>query len=90
MQPRRAAPCKSDVAIIGRPARNGTLLRPAPPRLHDKDDRPNSAGSQFYICLAPAPFLDNQYTVFGQVVSGMEVVDKIQRGDKMKSVAIQR
>jgi len=38
---------------------------------------PNSAGSQFYICLAPQPALDGQYTVFGQVLSGMEVVDQI-------------
>lgn len=38
---------------------------------------PDSAGSQFFICLAPQPSLDRQYTVFGEVVSGMEVVDKI-------------
>lgn len=38
---------------------------------------PDSAGSQFFICVAAAPFLDRQYTVFGEVVSGMEVVDKI-------------
>lgn len=38
---------------------------------------PNSAGSQFFICVADSPFLDNQYTVFGEVVSGMEAVDKI-------------
>jgi peptidyl-prolyl cis-trans isomerase B (cyclophilin B) len=38
---------------------------------------PNSAGSQFFICVAPASFLDKQYTVFGEVVSGMEAVDKI-------------
>ena len=38
---------------------------------------PNSAGSQFFICVKEAPFLDKQYTVFGEVVSGMDVVDKI-------------
>ena len=38
---------------------------------------PDSAGSQFFICVADAPFLDRQYTVFGEVVSGIEVVDKI-------------
>ena len=38
---------------------------------------PDSAGSQFFICVADAPFLDRQYTVFGEVTSGMEVADKI-------------
>ncbi len=38
---------------------------------------PNSAGSQFYICLKAQPMLDNKYTVFGQVVEGMEVVEAI-------------
>jgi peptidyl-prolyl cis-trans isomerase B (cyclophilin B) len=38
---------------------------------------PDSAGSQFFICVAPASFLDKQYTNFGEVVSGMEVADKI-------------
>ena len=42
---------------------------------------PNSANSQFFICFEPAPFLDRQYTVFGKVISGMEFVDKIKRGD---------
>ena len=41
---------------------------------------PNSANSQFFICFAPAPFLDRQYTVFGKVIEGMEFVDKIKRG----------
>ena len=38
---------------------------------------PDSAGSQFFICVADASFLDGKYTVFGEVVTGMEVVDKI-------------
>ena len=38
---------------------------------------PNSAGSQFFICVSAAPHLDGQYTVFGEVMDGMEVVDKI-------------
>ena len=38
---------------------------------------PNSASCQFFICVAPSPFLDGQYSVFGQVVEGMDVVDKI-------------
>jgi peptidylprolyl isomerase len=41
---------------------------------------PNSANSQFFIMFAPAPSLDGQYTIWGQVVSGMDVVDKIKRG----------
>lgn len=45
---------------------------------------PNSAGSQFYICLEAIPHLDNQYTVFGQIVMGHEVPEKIRQGDKMK------
>ena len=53
-----------------------------------RSQSPDSAGSQFYITLAPAHFLDNQYTVFGRVTSGMEIVDKIKVGDKMKSVKI--
>ena len=53
-----------------------------------RTDDPNSAGSQFYICFQPQPHLDGQYTVFGKVTSGMEVVDKIKVGDKMKAVKI--
>src|ERR1700722_19935199 len=41
---------------------------------------PNSADSQFFIMFAPAPFLDGQYTIWGQVTSGMEYVDRIKRG----------
>lgn len=41
---------------------------------------PNSADSQFFICLADVPHLDGQYTVWGQVIEGMEYVDKIKRG----------
>lgn len=42
---------------------------------------PNSANSQFFIMFAPAPHLDGQYTVVGRVISGMEVVDAIKKGD---------
>jgi cyclophilin family peptidyl-prolyl cis-trans isomerase len=38
---------------------------------------PNSASSQFFIVVKDSPFLDNQYTVFGEVISGMDVADKI-------------
>ncbi len=49
----------------------------------------DSAGSQFFICLGPQPFLDGQYTVFGQVTEGMEVVRAITKGDVMRSVVIE-
>jgi peptidylprolyl isomerase len=45
---------------------------------------PNSANSQFFICFSDARFLDRQYTVWGQVISGMENVDKIKRGEPVK------
>ena len=46
---------------------------------------PNSADSQFFICFADARFLDRQYTVWGKVVSGMEFVDKIKKGDQNRN-----
>jgi cyclophilin family peptidyl-prolyl cis-trans isomerase len=58
---------------------------------------PNSGGSQFFICFKDTPQLNNQYTVFGEVVRGMETVDKITRrepmtadfpGDKIKKITI--
>jgi peptidylprolyl isomerase len=42
---------------------------------------PNSANSQFFIMFAPAPHLDGQYTIWGQVTEGMELVDKLKRGE---------
>ena len=42
---------------------------------------PDSADSQFFICFEDSNFLDGQYTVWGQVISGMEYVDKIKRGN---------
>ncbi len=50
---------------------------------------PNSAGSQFYICLGDARFLDKQYTVFGQTTAGQDVVDAIRIGDVMEKVTIE-
>ena len=50
---------------------------------------PNSANSQFFICFKPAPFLDNQYTVFGRVVEGMEFVDNIKRGDQNNNGSVE-
>jgi peptidylprolyl isomerase len=45
-----------------------------------RTQNPNSANSQFYIMFAPAPHLDGQYTIWGQVTEGMEHVDAIKRG----------
>jgi peptidylprolyl isomerase len=42
---------------------------------------PDSADSQFFICFAPAPFLDGKYTVWGKVTSGMEYIDAIKKGE---------
>lgn len=49
----------------------------------------NSADSQFYITLGVHPHLDRNYTVFGQVIEGMDIAKKIKAGDKMTSVVIQ-
>ncbi len=49
----------------------------------------DSADSQFFVMLGTAPSLDNQYTVFGKVVEGFENIQKIQRGDKIKTFTIQ-
>jgi peptidylprolyl isomerase len=49
---------------------------------------PNSANSQFFICLADSSFLDGKYTVFGEVTSGMDVVDKIKKGDEANNGAV--
>jgi peptidyl-prolyl cis-trans isomerase B (cyclophilin B) len=49
---------------------------------------PDSAGSQFYITYGPTPHLDGSYTVFGHVTAGMEHVDAIRQGDRMRTVTI--
>jgi peptidyl-prolyl cis-trans isomerase B (cyclophilin B) len=54
-----------------------------------RSQHPDSAGSQFYICYGATPHLDNNYTVFGKVVSGMEEADRIKQGDRMTSVVIE-
>jgi len=46
---------------------------------------PNSANSQFFICFGDARFLDRQYTAWGQVIEGMENVDKLKRGEPVKN-----
>jgi len=47
-----------------------------------RSQNPDSANSQFFICFKQASFLDRQYTVFGKVIDGMDLVDKIKRGDE--------
>ena len=49
---------------------------------------PNSADSQFFIMFAPAPSLDGQYTIWGQVASGMDIVDKIKKGDSRNNGSV--
>ena len=46
-----------------------------------RSQSPDSANSQFFICFKESSFLDRQYTVFGKVIDGMELVDKIKKGD---------
>lgn len=50
---------------------------------------PNTNGSQFFITHVATPWLDGKHTVFGKVVSGIEAVDAVKQGDKIKSVAIE-
>jgi cyclophilin family peptidyl-prolyl cis-trans isomerase len=49
---------------------------------------PKTADSQFYILLKASPSLDDKYTVFGKVIKGMEVVDKLQREDMLKKASV--
>lgn len=49
---------------------------------------PNSANSQFFICYGDASFLNGQYTVWGEVISGMEHVDKIKKGDQRNNGSV--
>ena len=53
-----------------------------------RTDDPNSAGSQVYLMLGAAPFLNGKYTAFGRVVTGMGVVDQIRVGDRIKSIKV--
>ena len=71
-----------DAEFSERPHIKGTLAMA-------RSQNPNSAGSQFYIVLDDAPFLNRQYTVFGHVVEGQHVVDQLRAGDPMTTVTIE-
>lgn len=64
---------KLNAEFSNEPHRRGTLSMA-------RTNNPNSADSQFFICLADTPHLNGQYTVWGRVVSGMEIVDRIKKG----------
>ena len=51
-------------------------------------DWADTGGSQFFITHSPQPHLDGRYTVFGQVIDGMEVVDALERGDVIRRVRV--
>lgn len=53
-----------------------------------RTNEPNSADSQFYFVVTPAPHLDGDYAVFGQVIKGMDVTKKLVQGDKMLKVTM--
>ena len=53
-----------------------------------RSSSPDSANSQFFICFAPAPFLDGQYTAWGKVVEGMELVHRIKKGDSNQNGSV--
>jgi peptidyl-prolyl cis-trans isomerase B (cyclophilin B) len=55
-----------------------------------RSNDPDSAGSQFYICTTPVHSLDGNYAVFGQVIQGLDVAVKIQVGDRMTKVTMEK
>jgi len=82
----RGGPGYTVKAEIGLPHTKGAL---AWARLPDQvNPEKKSSGSQFYIALDALPFLDGEYTVFGQTVEGMDVVKKIKPGDKIEKIEI--
>ena len=67
---------------------NNPLIHNAGAVAMARTGEPDSAGSQFYICVNPVHFLDNNYAVFGQVIKGLDVADKLVQGDKMTTVTL--
>ena len=82
----RGGPGYTVPAEIKLPHQQGAL---AWARLSDNmNPKKRSSGSQFYITLEKIPYLDGEYTVFGQTLSGIDVVQKIEQGDVIKSIDI--
>lgn len=54
-----------------------------------RSSAPDSAGSQFYFCLGPQPFLDSDYTVFGDTLEGLDVIHSLRAGDVINSITIE-
>ena len=54
-----------------------------------RSQMPDSAGSQFYFCLGPQPFLDTDYTVFGDTIEGLDVIGELRAGDVIESIVIE-
>ncbi len=92
----RYVPLEIKAVGASAPAYGKPLESPAKPILQHKrgavamarSQQPDSASSQFYFALADLEFLDGNYAVFGKTTSGMEVVDKIQQGDRIDSAKV--
>ena len=54
-----------------------------------RSSAPDSAGSQFYFCLGPQPFLDSDYTVFGDTIEGIDVIHELRAGDVIEHIEIE-
>ena len=54
-----------------------------------RTNAPNSSGSQFYVCFKPQPYLDGNYTTFGGVIQGMDVVDRLEIDDVMTKIRLE-